>query len=62
MNVLLCPLELFSTEILPKKLKIKFQMNWKTVFEKMTGESFIIMTKHFKEEYLNEMYSEGVDF
>ena len=55
------PFALFCPEMLPSKLRIMFQTNWKPVFNKMIVKSDIIVPKRFKEEYLNETYSEGAD-
>ena len=61
MNAPVHPFALFCKEMLPPKMRTKFRTNWKPVFDKMTGESDIIVSENFKEEYLNETYNKGVN-
>ena len=52
---------LFRTEKLPKELKNKWRVNFKPVFEKMTGDDPITIPTTNVEAYLEQSYRRGLE-
>ena len=55
------PFVLFWTKKLPRELKNKWEVNFKPVFEKMTGDDSITIPTTIVEAYLKQYYRRGLE-